>query len=311
MWPWGLSPGSPRAFAFAATCVAVATVFHISVGTVRPETVVFAPYYAATLVAALLGGAAAGILAMILGGVIAYWLFAQANWDVALFTVNNLDNWVLYGGSSVVILWAAVSYRSLLQWLREEQRKRQLLTDELAHRLGNTLATVQAVVNQSLASETELREKISARLAALAATNDLLFKSDWQTVSLRDILIGEFRPYGSSRIHWEGEDVQCPSQVVMLLALITHELTTNAVKYGALSKPDGRIDVSWQNVDGRLTIHWVESGNLLLTPPTRKGFGTKLLSSAIRRFHGQVETRFEPSGLNCTISLALPDRCRA
>ncbi len=305
-WPLELKPGSLAALAFAAACVAVATAVHAAFGLVRPETVVFAPYYAATLVAALIGGAAAGILAMVLGGVIAYWLFAPAEWSVALFTPGNLDNWALYGTSSVAILWVAVIYRGLLQRLREEQHKRQLLNDELAHRLRNTLAGVQAILNQSLADEEELREKISARLAALSATNDHLFKSDWHSASLKDILTGEIRPYDPSQIHCEGEDVQCPSETAMLLALVIHELTMNAAKYGALSKPDGRIDIGWQNADGRLTLHWAESGNLQLTPPTRKGFGTKLLYSAIGMYHGHVETSFKPSGLSCKISLALP-----
>jgi two-component sensor histidine kinase len=273
--------------------------------------VVFAPYYAATLVATLLGGGAAGILAMILGGATAYWMFAQTEWRVALFTLQNLDNWALYGASSVIILWAAVSYRRLLLRLRDEQQKRQLLHDELAHRLGNTLAIVQTVLNQSLATQNEVREKINARLAALAATNDLLFKSDWQCASLRDILISEFKPYDPLQVHWDGEDVQCPSQTATVLALIIHELTTNAAKYGALSKPDGRINISWHNVDGRLTIEWVESGSLAITPPLRKGFGTKLLYSAIRGCHGQVETSFPPTGLVCKLSLIVPETKRA
>jgi len=311
IWPWGVRPRSPSAVAVAAISVAVATFIHARIGLVRPETVVFAPYYAATLVATLLGGGAAGILAMILGGATAYWMFGQAEWRVALFTLQNLDNWALYGASSVIILWAAVSYRRLLLRLRDEQQKRQLLHDELAHRLGNTLAIVQTVLNQSLATQNEVREKINARLAALAATNDLLFKSDWQCASLRDILISEFKPYDPLQVHWDGEDVQCPSQTATVLALIIHELTTNAAKYGALSKPDGRINISWHNVDGRLTIEWVESGSLAITPPLRKGFGTKLLYSAIKACRGEVETSFPPTGIVCRFSLIMPETKRA
>jgi two-component sensor histidine kinase len=307
IWPWGLAPGSPGAFAFAAACVAAATAVHIAFGLVRPETVIFAPYYAATLVAVLLGGGAAGLLAMVLGGIVASWLFAPPPWSGALITPENLENWALYGSSSVVILRAAVSYRGLLQRLREEQRKRQLLNEELAHRLGNTFASVQAIVNQSLAGEKELRERINARLAALAATNALLVKSDWQTASLMGILIGEFTPYDPSRIRVRGEDVQCPSCVAAMVALVIHELTTNAAKHGALAKPDGCIDLSWQIVERRLTMHWVESGCTNLAPPTRRGFGTRLLQSAVRGFQGHIETSFDPTGLRCKIFLPLPE----
>ena len=311
IWPWGLRPGSSSAFGFAATCVALATLVHACIGMAQPETVVFAPYYAATLVAALMGGGRAGMLALVLGGVIAYWLFGQAEWSDAIFTLETVENLAMYGTSSLVILWAAVSYRDLLQRLRDEQNKRKLLNDELAHRLANTLANVQTIVSQSLTNDSELKGKINARLAALASTNDLLSRSDWQTASLRDIVIRALRPYDPSRVHLDGDDVQCSSQAVMVLALVVHELTTNAAKYGALSKPSGQIDISWQRVDDRLTIKWVESGNLAIIPPTRTGFGTKLLQSAVRSFHGHVETSFQPGGLVCAIFLNLPDTTRA
>jgi two-component sensor histidine kinase len=306
-WPWGLTPGTPGALALAATCVAAATAVHISFGLIRSETVVFAPYYAATLFAALLGGGTAGFLAMTLGGIVAYWLFAPTEWSTAFLTAENLENWALYGSSSAAILWAAVSHRGLLQRLREEQYKRQLLNDELAHRLGNSFAGVQAIVNQSLPDEKGLRETINARIAALAATNALLSKSNWQAASLKEILGGELRPYDPSRIGLCGEDVQCPSRAAIVLALVVHELTTNAVKHGALSTAHGRIDVSWQSTDGYLTMDWVESCGPMVVHPTRRGFGSKLLQSAMRGFDGNVETRFEPSGLRCRLSLLMAD----
>jgi two-component sensor histidine kinase len=307
LWPCGPTPGTPGALALAVVCVALATAVHISFGLVRSEAVVFAPYYAATLFAALLGGGTAGFLAMTMGGIVAYSLFAPAEWNAAPFTVENLQNWALYGFSSAAILWAAVSHRGLVQRLREEQQKRQLLNDELAHRLGNSFAGVQAVVNQSLASDNELRGTINARIAALAATNALLCKSDWQVASLKEILAGEFCPYDPSRVSLCGEDVQCPSRTAIMLALVVHELTTNAVKHGALSTSNGRIGVSWQAIGGRLTIDWVERGGPVLAPPTWRGFGSKLLQSAIRGFDGDVETSFEPKGLRCRISLLMPD----
>ncbi|MGA7490847.1 MAG: HWE histidine kinase domain-containing protein [Xanthobacteraceae bacterium] len=311
VWPWGLSPGSAGALVFAVVCVGAATAVHCAIGLVRPSSVVFAPYCAATLVAALLGGGVAGALAMILGGVVAYWLFAPAPWTLAPFALANIDNWLLYASSSALILWVAVSYRGLLQQLREEQQKRQLLNQELAHRLGNMLASIQTILNQSLVHEKELREKIGARLAALAATNDLLSRCDWQSASLQDILIGELRPYDSTRVSWCGDEVRCSSQTAMLLALVIHELTTNAAKYGALSKPDGRIEIQWRHTDGRLTLQWLESVDLPPAPPTRKGFGSKLLESAIKRLDGEVETTFAPSGLRCRICAVLPQAPRA
>lgn len=193
---------------------------------------------------------------MAMGGIVAYSLFAPAEWNWAPLNVENLENWALYGASSAAILWAAVSHRGLVQRLREEQQRRQLLNDELAHRLGNSFAGVQAIVNQSLAGEKELRETINARIAALAATKALLSESDWQGASLKEILLGEFRPYDPSRVRLCSEDVQCSSRAAIMLALVVHELTTNAVKHGALSNAKGCIEVSWQGTGGRLTMDW-------------------------------------------------------
>jgi len=306
IWLKGLDARSPKAFAFALACVAAATAVHVVIGLVRPDTVVFAPYYAATLVATLVGASAAGSFAMLSGGAIAYLFFAPPEWRFALLRLD-LVNWALYGTSSAVIIWAAVSYRGLVQRLREEQHQRQLLNGELAHRLRNTLANVQTILNQSLAGERELREKINARLTALAATNDLLVFSGWRTASLNDILAGEFRPYDPARVAWRGEEIQCPAEAATMLALMIHELATNAAKYGALSRPDGRIDIAWHREDRMLVLDWVESGDLEVVPPKRQGFGTRLLNSAARGFNGTVETKFLPHGFCCKISLLLPE----
>src|SRR5262249_58028412 len=114
-------------------------------------------------------------------------------------------SFALYGGSSAVIIWTAEAYRGLLRRLQAEQGMRQLLNRELAHRMKNNLAIVQAIVAQTLRNDTELLHKLSVRIAAFAATNDLLLRSDWHSASLRQILRGELAPYGSARIELRGE----------------------------------------------------------------------------------------------------------
>ena len=291
---------------FAVACVAVATAVRVGLGLISPDCAVFAPYYSATLVSALVGGAEAGALAAGLGGLAAYCLFVPAEWAIAAFRLEQLVSLVLYSTSSIVIIWAAESYRGLLQRLRREQDMRQLLNLELVHRIKNILAGVQSIVSRSLRDHEDLLETVSARLAALGATNDLLVKSEWQSASLREILEHEFSPYGLARFQLRGDNVDCPYAIAVLLALIVHELTTNAVKYGALSTPSGRIGVSWSNIAGRLAVEWVESGGPRPTAPTREGFGSKLLRAGVKQFQGSVTCRFEPTGLRCTFSLALP-----
>jgi two-component sensor histidine kinase len=306
IWHVGLRRRSPAALIFAMACVGVATAVRMGLGLISPHSAVFAPYYSATLVAALVGGAEAGSFAAALGGLAAYWLFVPPDWDLASFRLEHLVSLVLYGTSSVVIIWAAESYRSLLQRLRDEEVTRQMLNLELVHRIKNMLAGVQAIVGHSLRDQEGLLETVSARLIALGATNDLLVGSERQSAALREILVRELAPYGISRSKLHGDDIDCPHSVAVVLALIVHELTTNAVKYGALSSPAGRIDIAWRIDAGQLALEWVETGGPPATAPTREGFGSKLLRSGVRQFRGTVDFRFEPTGLRCRFSLTMP-----
>lgn len=307
LWRIGLRPRSPAALGFAIVCVAGAAAVRVGLGLISPDSAVFASFYSATLVAALVGGAAAGGLAAGLGAIVAYALFVPPEWSLPGFELSQVVSSILYVASSVVIIWAAESYRTLLARLRDEENARQLLNRELTHRIKNTLASVQAIVNQSLSDLPDVRKKINDRIAALGTTNDMLINSDCQGASLRQILSAELAPYGGSRFRLAGRDVVCPSSLASLLNLVFHELATNAAKHGALSGPEGRIAVSWTAVEGRLHLDWIESGGPRLTPPTRRGFGTKLLRCAAQQFNGSVDMQFEPTGLRCNLSLALPD----
>jgi two-component sensor histidine kinase len=310
IWHAGLHPRSAAAFLFVVTCVGVATAVRTGLGLISPDSAVFAPYYSATLVTALVGGAEAGTAAAALGGIAAYWFFVPPEWNIASFRLEQLVSIILYGTSSVVIVWAAQSYRSLLQRLRNEEAMRHLLNLELVHRIKNMMAGVQSVVCQSLRDRPDLLETVSARMAALGAANDLLVKSDWRSASLRDILAREFEPYGPSRFRIDGDDLECPHSIAILLALIVHELTTNAVKYGALSCPSGAVAVTWTVASGRLCFEWTESGGPPPRAPTRAGFGSRLLRSGVQQFHGTCDCQFEPGGLRCSFSLTMPPQPR-
>ncbi len=305
IWRLGLRPSSPAALIFALGCVVVATLVRIGLGWVSPDSAVFAPYYSATLVAALVGGAGAGAAAAIAGGMVALWLFVPPDWSIVPFVKEQVVSVLLYGISCVVIIWAAESYRGLLRRLRDQEATRRLLNRELDHRIKNILASVQAIVNESLRGQPDARKTLGARIAALAATNDLLVKSDWCGASLGEILSREFSPYGLARFHLAGEDVECPAAIVIPLALVMHELATNASKYGALSRPDGRVEVAWQIDGDRLVLQWVERGGPAPKEPTRSGFGTTLLRRSLRPFDGAVDMRFDPAGLELRLAVTL------
>lgn len=306
IWVGGLQPGSASSLLFALICVALATFIRVALGELSSASAVFASYYSATLVAALVGGAPAGILAAASGAAAGFWLFVPPDWKSHVFDREQLVSALLFAGSSGVIIWAAKSYRDLLWRLRAEEDQRQLLTHELAHRIRNMLSIVQSLIGQTLRDQPAALAKLNARIGALAATNDLLIKSKWRGAYLTEILAGEFAPYDPARFCLDGDDFECPSEVATVLALIFHELTTNAAKYGALSGTHGAIALAWRNRDGRAEFNWVESGGPQPAASRRQGFGTTLLRKGLRQFDGSVDIEFARGGLRCRFALALP-----
>ena len=311
MWRGGLRPGSAGALLFALACVVLATGLRMLLGLLSHDSTVFAPYYSATLVATLVGGMGAGSVAAGLGGIAAYWLFVLPEWHVTADTTQQLTSLILYGISSGVIIAATESHRRLLQQLRSEESIRELLNYELVHRIRNILANVQAILRQSLGDHKDVLETVNARIAALGATHDLLVRSKSRATSVRDILTSEFAPYGLWRFELGGEPVECPAAAAVVLGLIFHELTTNAIKYGALSQPDGRVEILWRREGRRLHLEWAERGGPQPKEPVGSGFGTRLLHSGLKPFGGFAQLRFEPSGLKCSLSVCLPEPSRS
>ena len=306
IWSVGLRPGSIPAMLLALVCVAVATLIRIGLGFISPDSAIFAPYYSATLVAALVSGVTAGLLAASVGGLVAVSLFVPPQWGSTPFIAEQLVSIILFSVSSLVIIWAAESYRGLLQRLRHEECTRQLLNRELAHRIKNILASVQAIVRQTLPDQKGVRDDLIGRIAALGETNDLLIKSHWRTASLREIFVREFVPYDLYRFHLDGPDIECRSSIAVFLALIVHEMTTNASKYGALSNAVGHISVTWRTRSNRFELEWVEFGGPEPKEPSRCGFGTKLLQTGLSQFNGSAKILFEPMGVRVRLVLDFP-----
>ena len=166
IWHSGLPPRSGEALLFAAISVALATALRFGLGRISPDSAVFAPYYSATLVAALVGGAESGMLATILGAIAAFYLFTPPDWSFVPFRLEQSVSFLLYGMSSTIIIWSAHSYRKLLQRLRANDLARELLNQELVHRIKNILATVQGIIGCTLGDQSGLRDAINAIGAA-------------------------------------------------------------------------------------------------------------------------------------------------
>jgi PAS domain S-box-containing protein len=193
--------------------------------------------------------------------------------------------------------------------VRAEQQQK-LLVDELNHRVKNTLATVQSIAAQTLRNTpdpTQFRHDFEARLLALSATHDLLTATSWRSAALSDVIRVELAPYGADRVRTNGPDLDLAPTQALTLGLVFHELATNAAKYGALSKPGGRVEVGWSVEAGEtrtLDLTWRERGGPPVSPPTRRGFGSRLIE---RSMGGAGESRlaFEPDGLVCHLGLKL------
>ena len=199
---------------------------------------------------------------------------------------------------------AAVSVLVDVEAREQALERQQLLIGELAHRMKNTLAMVQAIVSQTLraASTTqEARELIMQRFAVLARAQDILTQTSWDSAPLLAVVQSALAPIASERLTIEGPDVRLGSRAALNFTLALHELATNAVKYGALSNAEGRVEVDWRLQPGgagdTLVFRWNEVGGPPVTPPTSKGFGSRLLDGLSRTFETRSRRLYAPTGV--------------
>jgi PAS domain S-box-containing protein len=205
---------------------------------------------------------------------------------------------------------------------REAEARRALLAREVDHRAKNALAVVQAALRLTPRSDPErYATAVEGRVSALARAHTLLAEQRWAGAELRQILQGELAaflpdgaPAGQPRAELEGPPLQVAAAAAQSLSLALHELATNAIKYGALAAPEGRLRVTWRldPADGLLVLHWAETGGPRLgTPPTRRGFGSRVIVATVRdQLGGTVEPRWLPDGLQVEMRLPL-SRIRA
>lgn len=193
---------------------------------------------------------------------------------------------------------------------RRYEEHLRLTARELQHRVKNSLAVVQSIAVQSFRGSRSKEEGINAfsgRLRALASATDLLTKANWEAVAVKDIvdeILQPFRDVERNRIAAQGEEVRIPSTVAVSLGMALHELSTNAVKYGALSNEIGTVSVSWKRSGDGLVLEWREAGGPPVSPPAGGGFGTKLLTRGLLDDGtGRVDLRFEAAGVVCTMTL--------
>jgi two-component sensor histidine kinase len=293
---------------FAACCVVLSSMARWVLSMIRPD-VFFTPYFPAVFFATAFGGFRIGVLTALIGGMLGLILnfgdgsvdFARLALLVIFLVVSGLTIWGVEHYRSV-----AAQQRKIAKRLIEEEEYRKLVVEEFQHRLKNKLSTIHAVLRQVLQHEPQIWASVDKRIRALTATDELIAKVDGSGCDIKDLLLSELGPYGHVRFTLNGNPLFLPAKLAVSLALIFHELATNAGKYGAFSSPRGLLQVSWSVTDDRLTIVWDETEGPPVGAIGKAGFGTKLLNSALTSFDGKTEITFLETGIHCTMHCRIP-----
>ncbi len=218
--------------------------------------------------------------------------------------------WWTFGiGLASLLVGLGFSLRLASELTRAEAH-RELLINELNHRVKNTLATVQSIASQTLRTtpdSADARQAIEARLLALSRAHNVLGEENWEGAQLREIIARVLEPYAAAepaRLNLLGDDLRLRPRAALTLAMVLNELATNATKYGALSKPGGRVSIVWELAGAVLRLRWHEIDGPPVIPPARSGFGTTLIERSVRHeLQGTATLAYDAHGLTCTIEI--------
>ena len=192
---------------------------------------------------------------------------------------------------------------------RKAEVRHRVLNEELTHRVKNILSLIKSLVSQPIADGSDLTDYVGSlkgRIMALSFAHDQVVRSDGGG-SFRDLLEAELSPYaeGGAAIELDGPDIALDARAHAVMALVLHELATNAAKYGALSRPNARLHVAWSiSPEGSCTIRWEETGGPAVVPPSREGFGSVLLNRSIPfDLGGRSDVAYLPAGVQAVLEI--------
>ena len=208
-----------------------------------------------------------------------------------------------------IVIGASKIARDITEHKRSEAQIVNLAR-EAEHRTKNILATVLATVRLSKSDTSDdLKELIEGRIDALANVHALFVESRWAGAELHRLATQELLAYSGekeARVRIAGPAVMLEPSTAQAIAISLHELATNAAKYGSLSAAGGHVEIAWSpTADGRLSVRWIELGGPTVTPPTHRGFGTRVVENIIGQLRGEVHFDWRDQGLTCEIVLPL------
>lgn len=296
-------------------CAALGTASRSALNLIWPTTLPFGFLLPMILLATFLGRGLAGLTCYVLGFGIVFLAIRPGLRSAGLPSADTdavIFLYALVGGTMLLI---SEAYRRSERALRHEQvlraeaeaNRQRMLAEELNHRISNLLATVQAIASQTLSkSETtaQARNALDDRLIALGRAHDLLIATAWRPLPIDRLVRESINAFDDgSRFRIGGPPIRVTARHAISLALALHELSTNAIKYGALSVPEGRVAINWQMESGGFHLEWAESGGPEVKAPQRAGFGSRLLQHNLAaELGGQVSMEFATSGFRWSIT---------
>lgn len=214
------------------------------------------------------------------------------------------------------LIWTSSERARSDQALKRAVETERLLIREVDHRAKNVLAVVQSLAQLTpFRSKDQYVDALAGRIGSLARAHSLLSTTRWSGVDLHDLLRLELDAYhgdGAEQLVIDGPPALIDAQAAQSLALVLHELATNASKYGALARPEGRLAVTWTwGLDGALHLVWRETAGVRVSPPQRRGFGSTLIDSAVKQAAARVALDWRPEGLEVRLDIPTGAQARA
>jgi two-component sensor histidine kinase len=313
---------------FALGLFGVAFALRLELDSVLPAGFPYLTFFPAVIIATLVSGLWPGVVSAVLGGLASWYFFIAPTYSFGLSSGAVLAL-VFYGfivTVDIVIIHAITIVTRFLRVQRQEMAElaaskvqenielieqdafQRQVSAELAHRLKNQLALVQAIINQTTRTASDLAslgDTLRGRIGVLAEAHDLLLHGGTGMTSVEEVVQKTMSIYETRRFTVGGPVVQIADRPAISLALMLHELGTNAAKYGALSGPAGQVEIRWSISDEperRFHFSWTERGGPAVVKPEKKGAGSRLIASGMGS-GGEVRHEFLEDGLVCRLSV--------
>ncbi|MGZ3272597.1 MAG: PAS domain S-box protein [Caulobacteraceae bacterium] len=223
----------------------------------------------------------------------------------------SIAEWSDNGRRFFTGLMRDISVRKIAEAQRQQAERRELVVGELRHRINNMFSVINALISATARSREDVRsyrDALLTRVSAFAASQVELARVAWTSRAIRELINFELKAYieADTEVSLEGPDLLLNGSAAESLAMMIHELATNAAKYGALSRPGATLHVRWglagdQVGEERVVITWVEHGGPAVAPPERRGFGSTVIERSAQALGGTARLEFAPEGLRCTI----------